>query len=177
MKVINDTTMSCHVNQQSTERPEGEGSHIDLKLQPKRVGELPESQDWPQLGQFIASINKIKLFRTTGSKACGHTPGGYDDPFVDIAFAQNDIDASLECHVWLRISFEQLSQIDICNDVVIEVCNSHVFLPDGRDIPATRLWLRGERKSVEESFPVLLGFLAAQFSGLYVEMLRSLSSE
>ncbi len=168
MNVAVNQEMVCQVSLRKQAASEHEGAFVDLKKSPERVLELPEARDWPAFGKFLADINRLADWRTSGSKAIGKTPGGHDAPFVDVAFCDPVVAQSENAQAVFRSAICELNDItSIAPDLTIELCASLGMYPDGEEAQATRIWLIGSRQQAELAFPVLLGFMAGQPAEMY----------
>ena len=86
MKVQFQSAMTCAIFQHSRELSAKQGKYLDVKLEPGRIGELPEAKEWPAFGRFLIEVNMTNLFRTTGCNSnYNQVEGGHAAPFVDIA--------------------------------------------------------------------------------------------
>lgn len=161
MKVSVEPEVGCWCHLDKEEIPDGEGPFIDLKSEPERSNELPEVKEWPALWDFIMKINLLPALRTAGCKASGHTPGGLNHPFVDVALADDRLALHEELNVYLRTSFERLQHVVFEDDFRLAVWGSRSHLPGDREVETMRIWLCAERNTSESAFPILLGFLAS----------------
>lgn len=154
-----NNSMTCEIKQHNNDISVHQGKYIDLKEHPERADELPEAKEWPELGVFIASINKCKEFRTCGCTASGITVGGHEAPFVDIAFEDKRLrDLSIAIHD-LSDRIRALDGMNVAGDFLLELCDCSATLPDGTDMKSLRLWLLGPRSEAPAVFRVVLDTL------------------
>jgi len=132
------------------------------------VNELPEAKEWPALGNFVKAINRLEQFRTCGCTASGRTEGGYEAPFVDIAFDDQRLWNSSAAYDHLSAHFVNLHETDTAGQFVLELCGCGATLPDGKDILSLRLWLLGNRDDAPAVFEAVLSLLARQDIGEYL---------
>lgn len=154
-----NNSMTCEIRQHNNDISIHQGKYIDLKEQPERANELPEAKEWPELGAFVAAINKCNEFRTCGCTASGITEGGYEAPFVDIAFQDTRVQNSPNAIQNLSQRLCALNGMSVAGDYVLELCDCSATLPDGTTVKSLRLWLLGSRSEAPEVFRVVLDTL------------------
>jgi len=170
MKVRYNQEMTCGVYQHNRDISAHQGQWIDLKQFPERAGEMPEAKAWPALGKFVADINRDTPFRTTGCTAHGKTPGGHNAPFVDIAFDDVRLRGSENAHHQLQEEIRWLDGSGMAKQLILEICDCDVSMPDGEELFTTRLWLLGSRAQAEEAFPAILSLLSKQNPDTYIPL-------
>ena len=160
MQVRFEEEMVCAIFQHSRDISEKQGKYIDVKLEPERIGELPEAKEWPALGQLLNGINRTNLFRTTGCNSnYDEVPGGHAAPFVDVALDDPRLRHSEEACSKLREKLVALDGHAAADGLVIELVQSEATMPDGEVVPSTRIWFIGERAQAEAAFPLIVSAL------------------
>jgi len=119
MKVQFNDQMSCQITQQNRDINAQQGKYVDLKESPERVMELPEARDWPQFGKFIADLNRVPGYRTTGCTSKGKTEGGHEAPFVDITFDDEELRFCRRALSDLKVQFLLLAEQDNAPELTI----------------------------------------------------------
>jgi hypothetical protein len=163
---------ACQVYQLNHDWSAKQGQYIDLKAHPERANELPESKEWPALGEFIRSINETPLFRTTGCNVSGATPGSHTAPYVDIAFVDDAVARSRAACALLAKKILCYDGIDVANDCTIELRASSAFFPDGYRVSSLRLWFLGERDAAVAASPIILDLCKGQSLSSYTDAVR-----
>lgn len=121
MHVRFEEEMVCAIFQHSRDISEKQGKYIDAKLEPERIGELPEAREWPALGEFLLGINRTNLFRTTGCNSnYDEVEGGHAAPFVDIALDDPRLRLSEEACSKMRDKLVALDSNPAADGLVIE---------------------------------------------------------
>lgn len=174
MQVTINPEMSCDVVLREQGAWEGkEGPYVDLKQNPHDLYKLPEAKQWPELGTFLLGVNALPLFRTSGCKAMGETPGGYGDPFVDISFADIALAKSELTCVKLAISLQALDADIKAEKLVLELCLSYAHFPGGLECCALRVWLRGPKAEAQMAFSAICRCLNSQDEAPYREIVAA----
>jgi hypothetical protein len=161
MQVRFEQLMSCQINQFNREISAKQGMYVDLKQHPTAIHTLPEAKEWPKFGQFIGDLNVRTPFQTTGCMASGNTPGGHKAPFVDVAFADG-LRFSEEARSHFKSWLLDLHGRPEAPHLVLEVCDSQVFLPNGIPFLSTRIWFLGDRADAERAFGPIVDLLSHQ---------------
>src|SRR5262245_645985 len=144
MQVRFEEEMVCAIYQHSRDISEKQGKFVDVKLEPDRIGELPEAKEWPAMGEFLVAVNRTNLFRTTGCNSNNNpVAGGHAAPFVDIAIDDTRLSHSEEACSKMRERILALDGNAAADGLVIEMVQSEAKMPNGDVVPTTRLWFLG----------------------------------
>ena len=147
----------------SPKRQQGDGAHpgrhLDLKAHPERTSELPEAQEWRNLGNFVEAINRCSAFRTCG---CNASTSRNEVPFVDIAFDEPELWTSSEVCRKLSDQLRRLDGTDTAGSFTVELSVISANLPNRTRINGLRLWLLGARSDAVDAFCAVHAMLAQQ---------------
>jgi len=170
MEVRFEGEMVCAIFQHSRDISAKQGKYVDMKLEPERIGELPEAKEWPALGEFLVAVNMTNLFRTTGcSSNYDQVEGGHAAPFVDVALDDPRLRPSEEACAQMREKLLSLDGNPTAEGLVIELVQSEATLPDDEIIPSTRVWFLGEKGQAEAAFPLIVAALESERVPTYLK--------
>ncbi len=140
-----------------------------MKLEPERIGELPEAKEWPALGAFLVDLNKTNLFRTTGCNSnYNQVEGGHAAPFVDVALDDPRLRPSEEACAQMREKLLSLDGSPVAESLTVELVQSEATMPDGEIVPSTRIWFLGEKQQAEAAFPLIVAALGSETVPAYL---------
>jgi hypothetical protein len=159
---------TCDVFQTEKDVSAKRGKYIDLKKQPERANELPETKEWPAFGAFLEALNRCEAIRTAGCSLDGESPSGEIAPFVEIVLDHEWTQHSPTALRHLYCRLHELNVPGVAGNFILEVCRSTAHMPDGGDLDSFRLWLLGSRPELETAFPLIVAKFKGQLIRDYV---------
>jgi hypothetical protein len=170
MRVQFREEMVCSIFQHGRDISAKQGKYVDLKLEPERVGELPEAKEWPALAEFLAQLNMTNVFRTTGCNSNDdQVPGGHAAPFVDVALDDPRLRTSEEACAQMREKLLSLDGSPTAEGLLVELVQSEATLPDDEIVPSTRIWFIGNKAQAEAAFPLIVAALESESVPTYLK--------